>query len=29
MLTMDRQNYPGMPKRNWTYGAMYFYVANP
>ena len=29
MLTMDRQNFPGMPDPNWTYGAMYFYVANP
>ena len=29
MLTMDRQNFPGMPNPNWTYGGMYFYVANP
>ena len=29
MITMDRQNFPGMPNPNWTYGAMYFYVANP
>jgi hypothetical protein len=29
MLTMDRQNFPGMPRPNWTYGAMYFYGANP
>ena len=29
LLTMDRQNFPGMPKPNWTYGAMYFYGANP
>jgi hypothetical protein len=25
---MDRQNYPGMPARNWTYGAMYLYHAH-
>lgn len=24
-LMMDRANFPGMPKRNWTYGAMYLY----
>ena len=29
MLTMDRQNFPGMPLPNWTYGGMYFYGANP
>ena len=29
MLTMDRRNFPGMPEPNWTYGAMYFYGANP
>ncbi len=29
MLTMDRQNFPGMPKPNWTYGGMYLYGANP
>ena len=29
LLTMDRQNFPGMPKPNWTYGAMYLYGANP
>ena len=28
MLTMDRQNFPGMPNPNWTYGGMYFYGAN-
>lgn len=28
-LMMDRQNFPGMPKRNWTYGAMYLYHAQP
>ncbi|MFT5031536.1 MAG: hypothetical protein ACI9VS_004005, partial [Candidatus Binatia bacterium] len=27
-LMMDRQNYPGMPARNWTYGAMYLYHAH-
>ena len=29
VLTMDRRNFPGMPDTNWTYGAMYFYGANP
>ncbi|MBQ7190694.1 MAG: hypothetical protein IJR99_14895 [Kiritimatiellae bacterium] len=29
LLTMDRQNFPGMPSPNWTYGAMYLYGANP
>ncbi len=24
-LMMDRANLPGMPKRNWTYGALYLY----
>lgn len=28
-LMMDRQNFPDMPARNWTYGAMYLYHANP
>ena len=28
-LMMDRLNFPGMPKRNWTYGAMYLYHAHP
>lgn len=28
-LMMDRLNYPGMPKQNWTYGAMYLYHADP
>ncbi|WP_372721435.1 hypothetical protein [Novipirellula sp.] len=28
-LMMDRQNFPGMPKSNWTYGAMYLYHAHP
>jgi hypothetical protein len=28
-LMMDRQNYPGMPARNWTYGAMYLFYAHP
>ena len=27
MLAMDRQNFPGMPTPNWTYGAIYFFVA--
>lgn len=26
-LMMDRQNYPDMPKQNWTYGAMYLFHA--
>lgn len=29
LLTMDRENFPEMPKPNWTYGGMYFYGANP
>lgn len=29
LLTMDRENFPGIPMPNWTYGAMYFYGANP
>jgi hypothetical protein len=28
-LMMDRANFPGMPKQNWTYGAMYLYHAHP
>lgn len=28
-LMMDRQNYPNMPSRNWTYGAMYLFHARP
>ncbi|MCS7466933.1 hypothetical protein NZK35_09775 [Stieleria sp. ICT_E10.1] len=28
-LMMDRQNYPKMPARNWTYGAMYLFYAHP
>ena len=28
MLTMDRANFPGMPRPNWTYGALYLYGAN-
>jgi hypothetical protein len=28
-LMMDRVNYPGMPKKNWTYGALYFYHGYP
>ncbi|QDV66010.1 hypothetical protein [Crateriforma conspicua] len=27
-LMMDRANFPGMPKRNWTYGALYLYHGN-
>ena len=27
-LMMDRQNFPDMPARNWTYGAMYLYHAD-
>ncbi len=26
LLTMDRVNFPGMPKPNWTYGALSIYV---
>lgn len=28
MITMDRQNFPGMPIPNWTYGGIRFYGAN-
>ena len=28
MLTMDRANFPGMPKPNWTYGGLCYYGAN-
>lgn len=28
-LMMDRLNYPKMPARNWTYGAMYLFHADP
>lgn len=28
-LMMDRVNFPNMPKRNWTYGAMYLYHGFP
>ena len=27
-LMMDRANFPGMPKPNWTYGALYLYHGN-
>lgn len=27
-LMMDRINFPGMPKQNWTYGAMVLYHAH-
>jgi hypothetical protein len=26
---MDRVNFPGMPKPNWTYGALYLYHGHP
>jgi hypothetical protein len=29
LLTMDRSNFPGITGRNWSYGALYFYGANP
>ena len=29
LLTMDRDNFPGMPKPNWTYGKLRFYRAGP
>ncbi len=28
-LMMDRVNVPGMPKQNWTYGALYLYHGHP
>ncbi len=28
-LMMDRVNFPGMPKQNWTYGALYLYHGQP
>jgi hypothetical protein len=28
-LMMDRANFPGMPKQNWTYGALYLYHGHP
>lgn len=28
-LMMDRVNFPGMPKPNWTYGALYLYHGHP
>jgi hypothetical protein len=28
-LMMDRANVPGMPKPNWTYGALYLYHGHP
>jgi hypothetical protein len=28
MLTMDRENFPGMPNPNWTYGALHLYVGD-
>jgi hypothetical protein len=29
LLTMDRPNFPGVKGANWSYGALYFYGANP
>lgn len=29
LLTMDRPNFPGIVDKNWSYGALYFYGANP
>lgn len=29
LLTMDRPNFPGITVANWSYGALYFYGANP
>lgn len=29
LLTMDRPNFPGIKVNNWSYGALYFYGANP
>lgn len=29
LLTMDRPNFPGVKGPNWSYGALYFYGANP
>lgn len=29
LLTMDRPNFPGIKGANWSYGAFYFYGANP
>ena len=29
LLTMDRPNFPGVKGNNWSYGALYFYGANP
>ena len=28
LLTMDRENFPGMPKPNWTYGGIHVYVSD-
>ena len=28
LLTMDRMNFPGMPKPNWTYGALSIYTSH-
>jgi hypothetical protein len=25
---MDRENFPGMPKPNWTYGKLHLYVGD-
>ncbi len=29
LLTMDRPNFPGITVKSWSYGALYFYGANP
>lgn len=29
LLTMDRPNFPGIQGANWSYGALYYYGANP
>ncbi|MDR3261269.1 MAG: hypothetical protein LBT78_05480 [Tannerella sp.] len=29
LLTMDRANFPGITKPTWSYGALYYYGANP
>lgn len=29
LLTMDRPNFPGIKVNSWSYGALYFYGANP
>ncbi|MDR3267312.1 MAG: hypothetical protein LBT24_07065, partial [Tannerella sp.] len=29
LLTMDRANFPDITKPTWSYGALYYYGANP